>query len=268
MLIDDLERDLERYIGKMARFIINRAILSLGYNRENIDKTKIGPLLDRLKEQGAVSNEIYRQLYQYYVLDGRATGINKREESEGLPGVVEVTSDVKSSLGQEFIDEKYLPSIGDIVVYNEKKNHMSIKALIYLIKEKDASILCVSRLPAEDFIERHNLKDIFSERKFPIYWLSSVDSEKTIHPVHLGKFLDIVKTFIENNETPAVYIDGIEYLISLNNFLTVLRFIEKLNEVVKIHRAWMIMPINLDALERKEVAFLEREVRVIDMKDE
>ena len=58
----------------------------------------------------------------------------------------------------------------------------------------------------------------------------------------------------------VVLIDGLEFLISYNNFSLVLHFIQSLRDHAATSDAVLIMPINPGAIDSKELKLLECEV--------
>jgi hypothetical protein len=57
---------------------------------------------------------------------------------------------------------------------------------------------------------------------------------------------------------------GLEYLIINNGFLQTLMFVEHVNEFVMQRRAMLLLPVSPDTLEEKELALLERNLRVLE----
>ena len=62
-------------------------------------------------------------------------------------------------------------------------------------------------------------------------------------------------------------IDGIEYLVLQNDFRSIMKFIQLINEDVAISGSILILPVNPKALETKEMGYLERELQAYEHKD-
>ena len=96
-----------------------------------------------------------------------------------------------------------------------------------------------------------------------ILWLSNVGKEDTVRPKDLEKLSLAVEQFVAH-ERSVVLLDGIEYLVTNNNFLTVLRLLQALRDQVAIHRGILLLSVSPSALEGHQLTLLEREVdRVI-----
>jgi archaellum biogenesis ATPase FlaH len=61
-------------------------------------------------------------------------------------------------------------------------------------------------------------------------------------------------------------LDGIEYLITNNNFLTVLRLVQSLRDQIAVNKATLLLSVNPSTLDSHQLNLLEREVDgVIDL---
>lgn len=68
------------------------------------------------------------------------------------------------------------------------------------------------------------------------------DHIQAINPVHILKIHTTLKAFLDAKRKAAVLLDGLEYLIVQNDFISV-----------------MLIPVNPDALEQKQLGILERD---------
>ncbi|MCG7840552.1 MAG: DUF835 domain-containing protein, partial [Methanomassiliicoccales archaeon] len=93
----------------------------------------------------------------------------------------------------------------------------------------------------------------------PIIWLSNVGKEDSLRPKDLEKLSYSLEQFL-NKEKGVVLLDGLEYLITNNNFLTVLRFVQSLRDQVAINNSIMLMVLNPSTLDANELTLLEKEV--------
>jgi len=96
-----------------------------------------------------------------------------------------------------------------------------------------------------------------------ILWLSNVGKENSVRPKDLEKLSLSVEQFL-GGTTGVILIDGLEYLVTNNNFITVLRLIQSLRDQVAINGAVLLLSVNPSALDAHQMTLLEREVdRVI-----
>lgn len=113
--------------------------------------------------------------------------------------------------------------------------------------------LCVTRLYPQKLRERFRTGDL------TILWLSNVGKEDSIRPKDLEKLSLAVEQFV-SVERGIVLLDGLEYLVTNNNFLTVLRLVQALRDQVAINNAVLLLSVNPSSLESHQLTLLEREV--------
>jgi isoleucyl-tRNA synthetase len=94
----------------------------------------------------------------------------------------------------------------------------------------------------------------------PVIWLSNVGRESTIRPKDLEKLSLTLEQFLSQAGGGIVLLDGLEYLITNNNFITVLRLIQSLRDQVAINQSILLMAVNRSTLESHQLNLLEREV--------
>ena len=104
------------------------------------------------------------------------------------------------------------------------------------------------------------IKERFPElANIPILWLSNVGKEEAIRPKDLEKLSLSLEQFM-TVEGGVILFDGIEYLITNNNFITVLRLVQSLRDQIAINRAILVLPVNALSLDQNQRSLLEREV--------
>ncbi len=142
----------------------------------------------------------------------------------------------------------------------------------YLIKEKKPDL---SFRIFGDFI-RHGANGLCISRQHPdkvkgrlrhgeaeIHWLTGVEGEKNIDPTNLGILSDVVIRFIEKHDNAVVILEGVELLITNNDFPKALRLVNHITEQVMQHNARFIVSIDERTLDKKEMALLERDMEVV-----
>jgi len=97
----------------------------------------------------------------------------------------------------------------------------------------------------------------------PIFWISNHGPE-SISPIDLELIADIINKFLKQSKNPAVLLDGIEHLIFENGSAPVLRFLRDVGEWMVLQNAILILPINPLALEEKELALMERNMKDLE----
>jgi len=113
---------------------------------------------------------------------------------------------------------------------------------------------CITRNYPAKIRSKFDLKDT------PVIWLSNVGRENAIRPKDLEKLSLSLEQFLSQPGGGIVLLDGLEYLITNNNFITVLRLIQSLRDQVAINQSILLMAVNKSTLESHQLNLLEREV--------
>jgi archaellum biogenesis ATPase FlaH len=79
--------------------------------------------------------------------------------------------------------------------------------------------------------------------------------------------MNLITDFINKGKDSIVILEGLEYLIAQNNFDIVLKFIQTLRDLVLLENSRLIIPLNKDAFNQKELAQLEKELEVLKLKN-
>lgn len=106
----------------------------------------------------------------------------------------------------------------------------------------------------------HSPQDIrlqYALQTTPIFWISNHGTH-SISPMSLEVIADIVVKFLKQSRNPVILLDGIEHLIFENGSAPVLRLLRDIQELIIIQRAILIVPVNPEAIEKKELALMER----------
>ena len=117
--------------------------------------------------------------------------------------------------------------------------------------------LMVTRVFPERIRQEHPLQVT------PIIWLTESPGERRIQPTSVALLTDTIIRFMESNPNSIVLVDGIEYMMTFNEFNKVLKSLDSLNETAWITRSRLIIAINPEAFEVKQVAMLERDRVVV-----
>ena len=101
----------------------------------------------------------------------------------------------------------------------------------------------------------------------PVIWLSSLPGKDNMDPSKLGLLTDLIIDFLEKSENGVVLVEGLEYLVTANDFQKVLRAIDRWSEVVMSKSSRLVMSIDPRAFDSKEVALLERNREIVKPED-
>ena len=147
---------------------------------------------------------------------------------------------------------------GQCYLVKEKKPEVSYR-LFEVLRDRKLPGLVVTRQYPDRVRRERGLSDV------RIVWLSHTPGEDFHNPTAIGTLAKVLQKFIEDNHGEGVILlDGLEFLIINNGFLQTLMFVEHVNEFVMQHRATLLLPVSPDTLEEKELALLERNIKVLE----
>lgn len=107
------------------------------------------------------------------------------------------------------------------------------------------------------------------DKECPVYWLTKfevqVEEQKQfyIQPTDLGTFYTTFKKFLvtNKNEPTVIMLDGIQYLISNNDFNGILKNIQKMKDDIYMFRSAFIITADPASLNLNEIKQLENEMQ-------
>jgi len=117
--------------------------------------------------------------------------------------------------------------------------------------------LMITRQYPKDVRTKHFLQTT------PIIWLSQVAGNDNMDPAKLILLTDCIVNFMEKSQNGVILVDGIEYLVTSNDFNRVLKAIDRWTETAMTTANKLILTINPRAFERKDLALLERTREVV-----
>ncbi len=161
----------------------------------------------------------------------------------------------ESGLG---ITRKYSLTRGRCYIVEESPPNISFDAFVNILSTPEEggcgrSVgLAVSRQHPDFIRQKYGLE------RTPIYWLATRTGQEVIAPTNLGILTHTLVGFIDENQCAVILLDGIEYLVSNNDFNKVLRVIDQVNDHIAQSKSIMIIPVDPRAFDQKELALLER----------
>ena len=167
--------------------------------------------------------------------------------------VVPVSEDLTSIIGAK--GEEVLPA-GSYLLFEETRADGMYEALLSQVSNGVEGLI-VTRTYPEDLREKYGLK------RTPVIWLSSQPGPDCIDPTNLSILEHIIVEFLKVGHNTVVAIDGLEYLISNNGSSKVLRLLYGLRDEIMISQSRMILTLDPGVLDLKELAFFERDFKVI-----
>jgi len=147
---------------------------------------------------------------------------------------------------------------GTCYLVKEKKPEVSYRLFEILLEQKLPGLVITRQYPERVRRER-GLYDV------RIIWLSHTPGEDFHNPTALATLTKVLQKFVDDHGGEGVILlDGLEFLIINNEFLPTLMFVEHVNELIMQRRAILLLPVSPDALDERQLALLERNVKVLD----
>src|SRR5438309_1403270 len=164
--------------------------------------------------------------------------------------------------GESFLQELIVPEAEAHLL--TKPTYALDRGITYVVLERDAGQafeifkdlvthgaqgLCITRRAPKAVMAEYGLE------RTPVLWLSRVAAEKNaIRPSPPENVAMAIEHFIEASERPVVLMDGFEYMVSHNDFGSVLALMHDLNESVAIHDSILLVPFDPSAFNEREIA--------------
>jgi chromosomal replication initiator protein DnaA len=148
---------------------------------------------------------------------------------------------------------------GVTILVKEEKPERGFKFFEKLVT-LGVSGLCITRMHPDKVVRDYNIN------KKSIIWLSKSPAQFSVSPTNLGKLAYTIVQFLKKHKDkrPVVLLEGLEYLISNNNFAKVLRFVDDTHETIVLNQAILILPISPSTYSVKELTLLERNTKPFD----
>jgi hypothetical protein len=115
-------------------------------------------------------------------------------------------------------------------------------------------------------VTRHHPSDVRSRfyiQTTPIVWLSSVPGQDNMDPAKLSLLTDMLINFMEKSQNGVVLVDGIEYLMTSNEFPRVLKAVDRWSETAVTSATRLIISLDPRAFNGQELALLEKNKEII-----
>ncbi len=186
------------------------------------------------------------------------------EEDDGKKGLI-VTLQDRSRLRGLFItpltediehdngDLEVELESGYIYLSGSSEPEQSYETFSELVKSGKPG-LCITRMNPD------KVRDIYGLAKTPIVWLTKnkIDGQQSIDSTELFRIHPTIADFVNKIDDGVVLMDGLEYLILDNDFLSVVKLIEQTNDTIMASGSRMILQLDPHILEKKEFHLLKR----------
>ncbi|MCJ7607929.1 MAG: DUF835 domain-containing protein [Thermoplasmata archaeon] len=120
--------------------------------------------------------------------------------------------------------------------------------------------LCISRTHPDVLKQKHGFVAT-------TLWLTKTEAGSSkkksleyVSPNNLAHLASSVREFLLKSDGGAVVIEGLEYLNTQNDFKSVLKFIQLLNEQVVLDKGYLLIPVDDSTMDPRDFSLIEREM--------
>ncbi|MBP1908866.1 DUF835 domain-containing protein [Methanolobus bombayensis] len=148
---------------------------------------------------------------------------------------------------------------GFIYLSGSEEQGPSYKTFSELVKSGKPG-LCITRMNPD------KIRNIYGIAKTPIVWLTKnkTTDQQSIDSTELFRIHPTIADFVNKVEDGVVLMDGLEYLILDNDFLSVVKLLEQTNGTIMASNSRMLLQLDPDVLEKKEFHLLKRWMRSVN----
>ena len=173
-----------------------------------------------------------------------------------MPGREDPFPVIRPMPGEQFPVER-----GFVYLVKEKRPRVSFGMFNEAIKHGAKGMLVVREHP-----NRLRKSHQFEAEK--LLWMTRRAGVDHMDPTELSLLNLKITKFVEGVEKGVVLIEGMEYMITQNDFESVLRFVNHLHDFVLTHDCAVILVIDERVLSTRELALLERSTKIVEPFDE
>lgn len=122
--------------------------------------------------------------------------------------------------------------------------------------------LCISRTHPDMLKQKYGFdaETIWLTKTEGAQGASGKKGAEYVSPNNLAHLASAVREFLSKGENGAVIIEGLEYLNTQNDFKSVLRFVQLINEQVVLDKGYLIVPVDEGTMDPKDFSLVEREM--------
>lgn len=122
--------------------------------------------------------------------------------------------------------------------------------------------LCISRTHPDNLKQKYKFEA-------EALWLTKTETAQPpadakgveyVSPNNLAHLASAIREFFAKGPEGAVIIEGLEYLTTQNDFKSVLKFIQLINEQVVLDKGYLFVPVDEATMDLKDFSLIEREM--------
>ncbi|MDD1770334.1 MAG: DUF835 domain-containing protein [Methanomassiliicoccales archaeon] len=123
--------------------------------------------------------------------------------------------------------------------------------------------LCIVRTPPETVRKKHGIdcQMVWLTRTMSVEQSDAADADQNayVSPTDLPKLTTIIKSFSTQNAGGSILLEGLEYLVTMNDAKAVIKFLSGVRDQIYLSKAFLMLPIDPTVFDEKDLKALERE---------
>jgi hypothetical protein len=147
---------------------------------------------------------------------------------------------------------------GHSYLVEEEKPAKASEVFVDLVTHGVQGLYVTRRYPKE-------VREAYNLKVTPIIWLTHEKTgEEHINPTDIVELSHTIKEFIKKTGDGVVFIDGLEYLITQNEYKDILKFAQSLNDSIVVSSSRLIIPVDPSSLDAQQLHLLKRDMEVLE----
>ena len=149
---------------------------------------------------------------------------------------------------------------GHSYLVEEEKPEKATEVFVDLVTHGAEGLYITCRHPNE-------VREAYNLKVTPIIWLTHERTDVGhINPTDIVELSHTIREFIKKTGDGVVLIDGLEYLITQNDYKDMLKFIQSLNDSILVSNSRLIIPVDPSSLNEQQLHLLKRDMNVLETK--
>ena len=216
-------------------------------------------LLESWNELVKLASRGYTTRELKIMLQNSRSALNDRVEQKKM--------EIEKALGREIFGEASTASSaggitnlspGMSICFREDQPVKGLELIIELLADGH-ELLSISRKHPEKLMQKLGHQD-------KMIWLTKSEEGisdleiKFVSPTNLPVLAEEIRSFLDEKEGGQIFLEGIEYLCTQNDFKSVLKFTQLVNEQVLLKKGYLILSANPSTMDPREFSLIEREM--------
>jgi len=122
--------------------------------------------------------------------------------------------------------------------------------------------LCISRTHPDTLMQKYGFEAeaLWLTKTEVAHQASSPKGVEYVSPNNLAHLASSIREFLSKGPDGVVIVEGLEYLTTQNDFKSVLKFVQLVNEQIVLDKGYLIVPVDEGTMDAKDFSLIEREM--------